>query len=108
MPDRSRYHGLDEYILRYSSILPLSSSELYRRVSDQYGYIEPRTFYRHLEDLSNKGHLIVSISEYNLDLKYAYDTKCYSYRSKKKKNRCVFQKQYIDSLKKRVLLISHL
>ena len=110
MPSRGayRYGGLSNYILRYSSTIPLTTRELYDRVSNEYGSIDMRAFYRYLQDLSEKGYLKESISEYNQAPKYAYDTKCYAYRSKKKKKRPVFQKQYIEILRKRVTAISRI
>jgi Fe2+ or Zn2+ uptake regulation protein len=108
MPDESnkgtRYYGLNNYILRYSSIIPLTTRELYNRVSNEYGFIELRTFYRRLQQLAQRGHLKESISEYEIDAKSFYDTKCYAYRIKKKKHP-IFQKQYIENLRKRVSLI---
>ena len=112
MPNESskgtRYHGLNNYILRHVSTLPLTTREIYNRILDEYGFVEIRTFYRRLQELTSRGHLIESISEYEIAPKYAYDTKCYAYRSKKKKNRAVFQKQYIKILNQKVLAIQSL
>ncbi len=57
---RSKYEGLDEYIINAIGRLPIGSMALRERVEEEYGPIDERAFYRHLAKLRKSGAIIVA------------------------------------------------
>lgn len=112
---RETYIGLDQYIVRCLGRFPIPSMEVYYKVSNEYGYIEPRTFYRHLKAMAEKRRInsveVESPFFHKLDGSLhdsSQPANGYCLRNRNGIKHPVFQRQYIEALKKRNEMIRNI
>lgn len=112
---KDRYYGLDQYIVRSLGRFPIPSMEVYYRVSNEYGYVEPRTFYRHLKAMAESRRIksveVEASFFHKLDGSLhdsSQPANGYCLRNRNGIKHPVFQRQYIDILKKRNEMIRNI